>query len=346
MYHAMLREIHEQPGAIEETLETSSASLREFGERLRGENICNVLLVARGTSHNAATYAQYLFGIVNGVAVASAGLSLFTLYKAELNLANTLVLGISQSGEAADVVSFLEQARGRGAITAAISNTADSPICDVVETALLTHARKEQAVPATKTYTTTLAAICELSAAWAGDAALASALRRTPDWIRQAFTLEPEIEDRSERYRYMESCVVLGRGLNYATAKEAALKLMETCYVVPVPYSTADFRHGAIATVSPGFPLFVFAPSGATLDDTQQLIADLRRRKTELVVISDSQALCADATVGFRLPEGVPETCSPIVAVVAGQLLAYYIAHHKGINPDEPRGRHKVTQTT
>ena len=345
MYHAMMSEIHEQPNAIEETLEVEGAHLREFADRLRVDDIRRVMLVARGTSNNAGTYARYLFGIVNGVPVASAAPSLFTLYKTKLDLAGTLVFGISQSGEATDVINVLEQARAQGALTAALTNTAESPICTAAEVTLLTHARKEESVPATKTYTTALAVLCELSAQWAQDDALAADLRRVPDWMREAFELGPQIESRSERYRYMESCVVLARGLNFCTAQELALKLVETCYVVPVPYSSTDFLHGPIATIAPGFPAFIFAPSGAPADEMRLLVAALKRRKTELVVISDSPALCDEATVGFRLPAGVPETCSPMVAIVPGQLLAYHIALHKGINPDEPRGLHKVTLT-
>jgi glucosamine--fructose-6-phosphate aminotransferase (isomerizing) len=342
----MLREIHEQPASIEETLDTEGAHLREFGAQLRARGVRHILLAARGTSENAATYARYLFGIVNAVPVTLVSPSLFTVYRSEMDLGDALVLGISQSGEATDVVNVLEYARSKGVLTAALTNTAASPISEAADVTLLTHAHEEQSVPATKTYTTALAAMCELAANWAEDASIREVVRRVPDWMREVFAMEPQIETRSERYRYMESCAVLARGPNLATAQETALKLMQTCYVVPAPYSSASFPHGPIATIAPGFPVFAFAPSGKSFDDMQQAVVALKRRKAELIIISDSAQLCAEGTVCFQLPSAVPEICSPMVAVVLGQLLAYHIALHKGINPDEPRGLHKVPGAT
>jgi glucosamine--fructose-6-phosphate aminotransferase (isomerizing) len=139
--------------------------------------------------------------------------------------------------------------------------------------------------------------------------------------------------------------VVLARGLNYCTAKEVALKLTETCYVVAEPWSTADFMHGPIAAVDEEVPAFLFAPSGPTLPSLRETAQALRERGAERIIFSDDEELLELATVPVRMPPGLPECCSPIIYVVAGQLLAYHLARHKGIDPDQPRGLAKVTRT-
>jgi glucosamine--fructose-6-phosphate aminotransferase (isomerizing) len=200
-------------------------------------------------------------------------------------------------------------------------------------------------VPATKTYTTALAVVHQLAAAWAERPAMAEQIHRVPEWIASVFALEPEIEDRSERYRYMDHCAVLARGLNYCTAQETALKLQECCYVVPEALSSADLMHGPVASLEPGFPCFLFAPGGKALASLQELSAALSGRQAEQIIVSDLPEMVARGTVGFRLPGPLPEELSPLVAVVVGQLLAFYLAKHKGLDPDEPRGLRKVTLT-
>lgn len=341
----MLREIHEQPGAIAATVAAAQEQIRALAARLRREGIQQVLIAARGTSDNAATYARYLLGVTQGLVVASAAPSLTTVYKAPLRVQRTLVLGISQSGRATDVLEVLAAARELGAITAALTNTAESPLCRAAEYTLLTHARDERSVPATKTYTTALAVVHQLAAAWAERAEMAEQIYRVPEYISAVFALEPQIQDRAERYRYMEHCAVVSRGLNYCTAQETALKLQECCYVVPEALSSADLMHGPIASLAVGFPCFLFAPSGQALASLQELSASLAARQAEQIIISDLPEMVAQGTVGFQLPGPLPEELSPLVAVVVGQLLAFHLAKHKGLNPNEPRGLRKVTLT-
>lgn len=341
----MLREIHEQPGAIQATVAAERDRIDALAERLRREEIHHVLIAARGTSDNAATYARYLLGVTQGLVVASAAPSLTTVYHAPLRLDRAFVLGISQSGQATDVLEVLDAARHLGAVTAALTNTAEAPLCQAAEYTLLTHARDERSVPATKTYTTALAVVHQLAAAWGERPEMAEQIQRVPEWISAVFALEPEIEDRSERYRYMEHCAVVARGLNYCTAQETALKLQECCYVVPAALSSADLMHGPIASLEPGFPCFLFAPRGKALASLRELSEALEERQAEQVIISDLPEMVARGTVGFRLPGLLPEELSPLVAVVVGQLLAFYLARHKRIDPDEPRGLRKVTLT-
>ncbi len=343
--HRMRQEIAHQPAAILETLEQERPHIAEVARRLCDEGIRFVLLVARGTSDNAATYARYLFQITNGRPAASAAPSVATLYNADVDLRECLMMGISQSGQATDVIECLEEAAELGAMTVALTNSEDSPICQAAQHVLITHARDEQSVPATKTYTTALAVIYTLSALWAQQADREQYLLRAVEAIEEEFQLEPLIEDRSERYRYMEACVVLARGVNLCTADEVALKLSETCYLVARGYSTAEFRHGPIAAVDEGFPVFVFAPRGPMDADILQTCRALRERRAELMVFSDVPEILEQAHIAVRMPGPLSETCAPIAYVVGGQLLAYHLSRHKGINPDEPRGLHKVTLT-
>ena len=150
---------------------------------------------------------------------------------------------------------------------------------------------------------------------------------------------------RVERYCYMDSCAVIGRGYNYATAFELALKLKELTYIMVSAYSSADFRHGPFATVSEGLPVIMVMPSGAIFDDMHDLAGELRRRGAELLVISESPQALALAKTPLPMATPLPEWLSPFVAILPGQLMALHLALSKGLNPDVPRGLHKVTKT-
>jgi len=343
--HIMRDEIREQPQAIRDTLAAEGERIAQFAARLRAEQIRHVLLVARGTSDNAATYARYLFGVVNGVLVTSVAASLFTVYDAELDLGDTLVLGISQSGTATDVIDVLKRARAMGTLTAAVTNTEDSPIYEAAELALLTRAYKEHSIPATKSYTTALAVLHRLAAQWAQDSEMAAALNSVPALMEQVFELEPQIEDHSERYRFLDTCVLLGRGFNLCTAHEIGLKLGECAQVVPAAHSAADFMHGPIASIQAEVPCLLIAPEGKALGSMLELAMALDERNAEMLTISNEPSLLEIAKVAFELPTGMPEHISPLVAVVVGQLLAYHVAIHKGLDPDRPAGLQKVTRT-
>jgi glucosamine--fructose-6-phosphate aminotransferase (isomerizing) len=143
----------------------------------------------------------------------------------------------------------------------------------------------------------------------------------------------------------METCVVLGRGYNYATALEIGLKLKELNYLIAESYSSADFMHGPIAVVGSGFPALVVALSGKMFDTIRNFTLELKSRGAELLIISDRQDLLAEAVTPLPLPEGVPEWLSPIVAVVPGQLFALHLTLIKGNDPDQPQGLRKVTLT-
>ena len=341
----LYQEIHEQPQAVARLLKHNQDVTAALVAEIRRQNIEHVMIAARGTSDNAARYAKYLFGAHNRLPVALAAPSLYTIYKQPPLFGHALVLGISQSGKSPDIVSVLAEARSQGALTAAITNIPDSDLAQAADFVLPLHAGEELAVAATKTYTTELAAIALLSTLLGGDGARLDALMQMPVRMAQVFEIEQDIPRVAERYRYLSACVTVGRGYNYATAFELALKLKELTYTVVEPYSSADFLHGPLALVQHGFPVVVIAPSGKMLPEMRDFMATVKGRQAELLVISDDETTLADARIPLKLPAGAPEWLSPLITIMPGQLLAMDLAATRDYDIDQPRGIHKVTET-
>jgi glucosamine--fructose-6-phosphate aminotransferase (isomerizing) len=339
------KEIHEQPEALERLLKDGRERVDEIAARVAAFGPRFVVIAARGSSDNTARYAQYLFGAHNRLSVSLATPSLFTYYEAAPSLVGALVVGVSQSGQSPDIVAVVESGRRQGALTLAITNRPDSPLALAAESILPLLAGDERAVAATKTYTSQLCALAMLSAALEGGESRWAELDAVPSFVAKAIGLNASAGDRVSRYRYAEHFVVVGRGFNYATAFEVALKMQETSYVLAEPYSPADLRHGPVAIIDRGFPVVLIATSGRVLDDLENLTALLERRSAELVAISDDPDVLGRAHVGLPVPPGVPEWVSPMVAVVPGQIWAVALARTRGLDPDEPRGLSKVTQT-
>ncbi len=346
----LAREVAEQPAVLAGLLEAERERALAIAAALRARDFAFVLIAARGTSDNAARYAQYLFGARNRLPVALATPSLFTLYDAPPDLRRALVIGISQSGESPDILAPLAAGRRQGAATLAITNFPDSPLAQGAEFVLPLHAGVERSVAATKTYTAQLLALAMLSAAL-GDPGggtdegawreLAAAARA----VEGALGLDGEIAARAERYRYVDRLVTGGRGYCYGTAFEAALKLKETSYLLAEPYSPPDFLHGPVAIVDEGFPALLIAPGGAAFADMLAFARTLHERGAELIAISDRDELLALARTPLRLPVAPPEWLAPLTAIVPAQLLALHLARTKGHDPDRPRGLSKVTRT-
>jgi glucosamine--fructose-6-phosphate aminotransferase (isomerizing) len=339
------KEIHEQPEALERLLRDGRPGAEEVAARVRAFSPRFVVIAARGSSDNTARYAQYLFGAHNRLSVSLATPSLFTYYEAAPSLAGALVVGVSQSGQSPDIVAVVESGRRQGALTLAITNRPDSPLALAAESTLPLLAGEERAVAATKTYTSQLCALAMLSAALEGGESRWAELARVPVLVERAIGLNAVLDDKVARYRYAEHFVVVGRGFNYATAFEVALKMQETSYVLAEPYSPADLLHGPVAVIDRGFPVVLVATSGRVLDDLESLTDLLERRRAELVAISDDADVLGRARVGLPLPAGVPEWVSPMVAVVPGQLFAVALARTRSLDPDQPRGLSKVTET-
>jgi glucosamine--fructose-6-phosphate aminotransferase (isomerizing) len=346
----MAAEIAEQPAVLAASL----AAGRGDAERIAGElrarwgEIDFIMIAARGTSDNAARYAQYLFGAMNRLPVALATPSLFTLYNTPPVLRQALTIGISQSGASPDIVAVIAEARRQGAPTLAITNEPDSPLGQAAEFVLPIRAGAERSVAATKTYSAQLLALAMLAATLASPETAAqrwAELAAVPAAVAATVALADEIAVRAERYRYLDRLITGGRGYVYGTAFELALKLKETCYLLAEPYSPPDFLHGPVAIVDDGFPALLVAPSGATFAGMLDFARTLRERGAELLIVSDRDEALALADTPLRLPPGVPEWLVPLPAVVPGQLLALSLARVKGYDPDQPRGLSKVTLT-
>ena len=277
----LYREIHEQPEILSRLLRAEGQAAAALASEIRRRNIGHVVIAARGTSDNAARYAQYLLGAANSLLVGLATPSLFTIYQEPPRFGNALVLGISQSGKSPDIVSVLAEGRRQGALTAAITNFDTSDLAQAADHVIRLQAGEEKAIAATKSYTGELAAIALLSVHLDGSKERQAMLALAPQQVDRALAVEKDVAQVAQRYRYMESCVVIGRGYNYATAFELALKLKELTYTVVEPYSSADFMHGPLALVEPGFPVIVIAPSGKMLPEIAGFLATVKKRQAE-----------------------------------------------------------------
>jgi glucosamine--fructose-6-phosphate aminotransferase (isomerizing) len=240
----------------------------------------------------------------------------------------------------------LSRAREQGALTVGITNESDSSLAKLAEQVFLVRAGKEKSVAATKTYTGQVLVFYLLAYALGGRIRV-SDLEPLPELASMALRLEPEIRELSDRYRFMDHAVVVGRGLNYANAFEFALKMMETCYVVAERFSSADFLHGPIAMVERNFPVFLFAPSGVTWAPVRDTLDKLRPLNAETVVITDASnpEAAERATRVIRLQKRLKELQTIIPYIVPAQLFAACLAEQKGLDPDKPRTLTKVTQT-
>jgi glucosamine--fructose-6-phosphate aminotransferase (isomerizing) len=341
LYH----DIHEQPAVLHRLLAEQQAAVAELAQTMAEQAITQVVIAARGTSDNAGRYAQYLFGAMNALPVILATPSLFTLYRRPPRFGRALVLGISQSGKSPDIIAVLEEARRQGALTAVITNHCTSELAAQGDVVIDLCAGREKAVAATKTYAAELTSVAMVSAALAGDDEMQAALASLPHAVARTLTINDAVAAAAPRYRYMQRCVVIGRGYNLATAYELALKLKELTYTIVEPYSSADFLHGPLAMLEPGFPVIVIAPSGVMDEEMAAFLDTAREQQAEIVVISDKPPLLERARIALELPVTVPEWLSPITAIVPGQLLAMHLAHTRDYDVDAPRTIRKVTET-
>ncbi|CAN5547055.1 SIS domain-containing protein [soil metagenome] len=338
----MLAEIHEQPEVLARVLESGWGEARAAGRALRERGFRSVMLAARGTSDNAALYAKYLFETVLGVPTALASPSTFTLYEASMKLDDVLVVGISQSGESMDVLETVRRSRDLGALTLSVTNDEDSPMSAAADHHLHLHAGEEKSVAATKTYTAELLLLYLLVEALRGAETPAAEARDLPEKAR---TLLGSAWEGTARYRYADHVVVTSRGYNLPTAQEAALKLMETSYVVAQPFSEADLRHGPMAMVTRDFPVLAIVPPGKAESTMTGLVETLHERGAELVIVTDNEKTLERSAAGFHVPVSCAEELSPVLYAIPPQIFAHDLSVLKGLDPDSPRGLNKVTES-
>lgn len=340
-------EIAEQPEIAAGFLAAQAGLVEEIAASLLVRHVRHVLIAARGTSDHAALYAQYVLGIRHRLSVTLGIPSIVSLYGVVPDLADTLVIGISQSGASPDVTAMVAAARAQGAPTVAITNEPGSPLAQAADLTIDLGAGPEWAIAATKTYTTELLAIATLSAALADDPADRAAVAAVPEALSATLALEPSLVRIAADQAAATRALVIARGYEYATAREWALKLKELARVFADPYSSADFQHGPLTLVEPGVPVLAVVRGGPP---ESALVALLRRLHddldAELMVVSDRPEALALARWPVPLPAGTPEWLGPIVSIVAGQLHALHLTRARGLDPERPRNLRKVTRTT
>jgi glucosamine--fructose-6-phosphate aminotransferase (isomerizing) len=339
-----LAEIGEQPAALLRLLEREPEFERVAAE-IVARRATTIRMVGHGSSDNAASYGVYAFGILPGWTALRDSISLTVYYGAELDMTGSTVLALSQSGRTPDVVDYLERARSSGAFAVAITNDPASALSAAADAVLPLEAGAEHAVAATKTYLNQVAALGLLAAHTAGlGARFAEELRVTATLIAD---LVPSIQERitnvAVSFAFAGRMFVIGRGCEYATAREIALKLLETCRVAAGPLTATDLSHGPVAALDALFPVWAIASDDETLPAVLEAAA--RAREAGATVIASGNA--ADAVVGadyvLHVPEPPAPLLSPLLSVVPGQLFAWALARTKGLDPDEPRGLSKVT---
>jgi glucosamine--fructose-6-phosphate aminotransferase (isomerizing) len=335
----MRREIEEIPEAVARLLEHSGPVLTEAGRGIRDRDPNFLVTVARGSSDHAATFMKYAVELTAGLAVASVGPSVASIYGAKLRLNGSACLAISQSGKSPDIVAMAEMARARGSLAIALTNTADSPLARACDYAIDILAGPERAVAATKTFVNSAVAGLALMAHCTDDAGLLAALGRLPDHLRAAIAcdwapLVGALEGHS-------SLFILGRGPAFAIASEAALKFKETCGLHAEAYSAAEVMHGPLALVGPDFPILVLAARDPALQSVVES-ADFLAQKGAPVFATTGEV--RHATGLPHVATGHPLT-DALVLVASFYGFVEAFARRRGLNPDAPRNLNKVTET-
>jgi len=336
--HLMAAEIVEQPQVWRRLLDEGREPIRAAAAQIAATSPRFVLFVARGTSDHAALYAKYLVEINHGLPAGLVSPSTMTVYGARPDLRDVLYIAVSQSGGSPDLVRSVEVARSQGALTVAVTNNAASDLAAAAAIHIDVLAGAEKSVAATKSYTAELLAL-QLLLGYDRDGVDA-----LPDLGEQVLTFDALVREVAQRYRFAQRLIATGRGYSYPTAREAALKLMETSYLSAQAFSGADLLHGPLATVDPQVPVLAVVPEGAGGQAMAPVLERLAERHADVFGVGDPAAL-AGLAGGIALPSGVSDELSPLLEILPLQQLALHLALARGGDPDQPRGLRKVTET-
>lgn len=336
----MAAEIAQQPETLARLLTDGAAPIASVAQAVAARKPRFVLLAARGTSDHAALYLKYLIEVRLGLPVGLVSPSTLTVYAARPCYDDVLWIALSQSGGSPDLVESTTRAREAGAWAIAITNAPESPLATAADAHIDVMAGPELAVAATKSYTSELLAAWLLAESWAGGdtsrAEVLPALAR--DVLDRGYGLEV-----APRYRFVERLVTTGRGFAYPTAREAALKLMETSYLSAHAFSSADLMHGPLAMIDEDRPVIAVVPFGAGGAAMQPVLDRLAERGADVLVEGDVER-APRAAAAIPLPE-TGEDLAPILQIMPLQQLAYAMAIARGYDPDAPRGLRKITET-
>ena len=340
------KEIREQPAVLARVKASNADVLSALVSEIKSSNITNVLFAARGTSDHACIYAQYLFHRFLGIPCALATPSVLTAYGCEMKLEHTLVIGVSQSGRAQDVLSVLENGKKCGAITVAVTNNTASPMAQCAKYHLYCDAGEEISIAATKTFTSQMMLLAQLCAAWSGSEQLLAILDRVSDGAQTVLdTVPAQIEQIIARYRYMEDAFVLGRGMAYPIALEGALKILETNKIRVRGYASSDFQHGPLAQISAKTLVFVLAAKGPCFADALEMIGKIEKIGAELIVVTDDAELAQRQRFALQVPNLGCDCTAPYFMAMTMQLFALKLTEVKGIDPDQSEVLKKITIT-
>jgi glutamine---fructose-6-phosphate transaminase (isomerizing) len=340
----LLTEIREQPAALRRLLEHRAefAAVAEAASR-RGAGV--IRMVGHGSSDNAASFGVYAFGLLPGLTAMRDSISLLVYYQAQLDLSGSVVVGLSQSGRTPDVLEYVERARRGGAFTIAVTNEPDSDLARAAEAVLPLSAGVELAVAATKTYSNQVGALALLAGCLAGRCdEVAGLLEGVAGQLEEHL---PEFEQLASSFAVPFASVarmfVIGRGPEFATAREIALKLLETCQIAAEPLTATDLAHGPVAALDPLFPVWSIAAEDQTLAAVVDATARARAAGATVVASGTASDALGDAQYLVPIPKPRLPLLAPLLSVVPGQLFAGAVARAKGLDPDKPRGLTKVT---
>jgi len=341
---AFLAEIEQQPDALRRLLE-HDAEFKRVAREAQARSATLVRMVGHGSSDNAASYGIYAFGLLPRWTALRDSITLTVYYDTGVDFRGSTVLGLSQSGRTPDVVEYVRRARRAGAFTVALTNDVSSELATEAEAVLPLAAGPERAVAATKTYTNTLAALVLLAGHAAGEGArVLEALREVATQLEALLpSLERDVASIARAFAYVGRMFVIGRGLEYATAREVALKLLETCRTAAEPLTATDLAHGPVAALDSLFPVWAIASHDAALPAVVEASARVREAGATIVASGNAAAAIDGADYVLPLPEPPLPVLAPLLSVVPGQLFASALARAKGLDPDAPRGLSKVT---
>jgi glucosamine--fructose-6-phosphate aminotransferase (isomerizing) len=339
-----LDEIREQPDALLRLLEGGTEFARIAAE-INARGATTIRMVGHGSSDNAASYGVYAFGLLPHWTSLRDSISLTIYYGAELDMSGCTALALSQSGRTPDVVEYLRQAKRRGAYTVAVTNDAASELAREADAVLELRAGPEYAVAATKTYSNQLAALGLLAAHAAGEGdAFADGLRGVAETMRQLTdSVEKRIANVARPFAYAGRMFVVGRGAEFATAREIALKLLETCRIAAEPLTATDLAHGPVAALDSLFPVWAIASDDATLPAVVEAVERAREAGATIVASGNAAESIPGAEYVLASPRTASPLLSPLLSIVPGQLFAWALSRARGLDPDAPRGLSKVT---
>ena len=339
-----LAEVREQPDALRRLLEHDDEIAR-IAAVVRDRNLRLVRMVGHGSSDNAASYGVYAFGLLPRWTAMRDSITLSVHYATPLDMSGSTVIGLSQSGRTPDVVEYVRRARAAGAFTIAITNDPLSELATLAEATIPLAAEPELAVAATKTYLNTLAALALLAAHIAGRGPeVAAGVRQASELLEGSIpSLERSTAKLALPFSYTGRMFVIGRGVEFATAREIALKLLETCRIAAEPLTATDLAHGPVAALDPLFPVWAIASNDGTFDTVQE--ASTRSREMGAMLVASGTAAERIKGAGYTVPVPTPQPAllSPLLSVVPGQLFAGALARARGLDPDAPHGLAKVT---